>query len=72
MMAAVGVGALASIDDVAARVGTRDETTPDPGRHTAYTEIYGEYRERVAATNPLYHAHLDQTRDASGTFASSR
>ncbi len=72
MMAALGVGALASLDDVASRVGTRDETLPDPARHAAYAEIYGDYRERVAATNPLYHAHLDRTRDTSGALSPSR
>jgi gluconokinase len=71
MMAAIGIGALTSIEDVAARVSTRADTHPDPVRQAAYAEMYADYRERVAATNPLYHAHLDRARDASGVLSPS-
>jgi sugar (pentulose or hexulose) kinase len=60
ILAAVGAGAYASLEDgVAAMTSVVRRLEPDPAAHARYDELYGTYRALYPALRPLFHRHDD-------------
>jgi sugar (pentulose or hexulose) kinase len=60
MLAAVGAGLHATVEDAAAAMAPQrvDRVEPDPARAALYDELYGRYRALYAALRPLFGSRL--------------